>query len=61
VEESLYNINHKSNEGLKYERYILFILVLPTKVFPFTNHVFFPPQRMVIEILFNEKIKIFFF
>jgi len=31
---------HKSNEGLRYERHILFILVLPTKVFPFTNHVF---------------------
>jgi len=30
----------KSNEGFKYERYILFILVLLTKVFPFTNHVF---------------------
>ncbi len=28
------------NEGLKHERYILFILILPTKVFPFTNHVF---------------------
>jgi len=30
----------KSNASLRYERYILFILVLPTKVFPFTNHVF---------------------
>jgi hypothetical protein len=31
---------HKSNEGLKYEKYISFIHVLAIKVFPFTNHVF---------------------
>jgi len=30
----------KSNEGLKYERYILFIHVLTMKVFPFTSHTF---------------------
>jgi hypothetical protein len=30
----------KSNEGLKYEKHILFIHVLVIKVFPFTNHVF---------------------
>jgi len=32
---------HKSNEGLRYERYILFIFVLPT------NHVFkfFSPKN----------------
>jgi hypothetical protein len=37
----------KSNEGLRYEKYILFILVLATKVFPFTNHVF--------EFIFSKK------
>jgi len=30
----------KPNEGLKYERHILFIHVLAIKVFSFTNHVF---------------------
>jgi hypothetical protein len=30
----------KSNEGLRYERYILFIRVLIIKVFPIINHVF---------------------
>jgi hypothetical protein len=28
----------KSSEALRYEIYILFTLVLTTKVFPFTNH-----------------------
>jgi hypothetical protein len=32
--------NFKSNEGFKYETYILFIYLLTTKGFPFTNHVF---------------------
>jgi hypothetical protein len=39
---------HKSNEGLKYEIYILFIHVLAIKVFLFTNHMFkfiFPKNR----------------
>ncbi len=50
-----------STEGLRYERYILFILILPTKVFPFTNHVFvFFFQRMFIDILFSNKIQICF-
>jgi hypothetical protein len=39
----------------------LFILVLPIKVFPFTNHVFeFFFQLMVIDMLFDKKIQIFF-
>ncbi len=40
----------------------VFILVLPIKVFPFTNHVFefFFFQLMVIDMLFNKKIQIFF-
>jgi hypothetical protein len=47
-------------KGLKYERYILFILVLPTKFFPFTIHVFeFFFLKMVIEILFDNKILFF--
>jgi len=39
----------------------LFILVLPIKVFPFTNHmleIFF--EIMVIDMLFNDKFQIFF-
>jgi hypothetical protein len=44
------------------KRYILFIFVFLTKVFPFTNHVFklIFFQRMVIEMLFNSKIQLFF-
>jgi hypothetical protein len=63
LETKLYNIIPKSNEGLKYERYIIFIFILPAKVFPFMNHVFefFFFQIMVIEMLFNNKIQIFFF
>jgi len=39
----------------------LFILALPIKVFPFTNHVFeFFFQIMVIDMLFNNKFQIFF-
>jgi hypothetical protein len=30
----------KPNEGLRYEKYILFIHVLTIKVFSFTNHMF---------------------
>jgi len=30
----------KTNEGLRYERYIFFIHVLIIKVFPFINHAF---------------------
>jgi hypothetical protein len=38
----------------------LFILVLPIKVFPFTNHVFdFLFQLMVVEMLFNNKFQFF--
>jgi hypothetical protein len=41
----------------------IFIFVLPTKAFPFTKHVFefLFFEKMVIEILFNKKIQIFFF
>jgi hypothetical protein len=52
----------KSNEGLRYERHILFIFVLATKVFPFVNHVFEKKnsQKMVIEMLFNKCYYFFF-
>jgi hypothetical protein len=42
---------HKSNKGLRYEGYILFILVLPQNVFPFYDvfKLFF--QRMIMNII----------
>jgi hypothetical protein len=40
----------------------LFNLVLPTKVFPFTNHVFeFVFQKKIIKILLGKKFKYFSF
>jgi hypothetical protein len=41
----------------------IFILVLPTKAFPFTKHVFefLFFEKMVIELLLNNKIQISFF
>jgi len=49
-------------KGLKYERYILFILVLPTKFFPFTIHVFefIFPKKWSLKYYLITKFFFFF-
>jgi len=53
---------HKTNESFEYKRYILFTLYYPQKFSIYKSCVwiiFF--QKMIIEILFNNKIQFFSF
>jgi hypothetical protein len=53
----------KSNEDLRYKKSFFLSFKSAKKVFPFINHMFefnfF--QKLVIEMLFNKNIQVFFF
>jgi len=53
---------HKSNEGLRYERFFFLFLYYPQRILHLQIMcLILFSQRMVIQILFNNKIHLFSF